>query len=345
MIQIDGSQGEGGGQILRSSLALSMLTGTPFQIREIRAGRPKPGLMRQHLTCVNAAAQICGAEVSGASVGSRELTFSPGAVRAGEYHFPIGTAGGTTLVLQAVLPALLRAGGPSTVTVEGGTHNVHAPPFEFFQRALVPLINRAGARITARLERHGFYPAGGGRVVVEIDAAPAPAALQLTERGQRVSIRAIALVARLSRLIAERELTVLRSRLGLAEDECEIVQSSESLGPGNAMWVELRYENVTEVFSAVGSVGTSAEAVARQVADETREYVASQRPVGVHMADQLMLPLAALGGGCYSAAPLSQHASTNIAVLRLFGANVTHDADGLVRVDALTPQVQVVRGV
>ncbi|HVU63165.1 MAG TPA: RNA 3'-terminal phosphate cyclase, partial [Phycisphaerales bacterium] len=185
MIHIDGSQGEGGGQILRSSLALSMATGRAFRMSRIRAGRERPGLMRQHLTCVQAAATICSGEVTGATVGSQEITFAPGPVCAGNYHFSIGTAGGTTLVLQAVLPALLRAGGRSRIRVEGGTHNLAAPPFEFFDRALLPLLNRAGAVVRARLERHGFYPAGGGRVVVEIDPAGGPRPLELLARGKR----------------------------------------------------------------------------------------------------------------------------------------------------------------
>jgi len=335
MLLIDGSQGEGGGQILRSSLALSMATGRAFQMRDIRAGRGKPGLMRQHLACVNAAAAICGAEVSGASVGSGEITFTPGVVRPGIYHFPIGTAGGTMLVLQAVLPALLRADGPSTVSVEGGTHNHGAPSFEFFARALVPLLNRAGAGVHARIERHGFYPAGGGRVVIEVDGTRTPRPLELTERGQRLSMRAIAIVSRLPRLIAKREIQVLRKRLSLEETQTEIVEVSDALGPGNAAIVEIQYEHVTELFSATGAVGRSAEAVALELAENVRDYIASQCPVGPHLADQLIVALALLGGGCYATSALTEHARTNIAILRIFGGEITHDSAGLVRVNPL----------
>ena len=335
MITIDGSQGEGGGQILRSALALSMATGRGFRMVNIRAGRAKPGLMRQHLTCVQAAAAIGGAEVSDASVGCQEITFSPGPVRAGTYHFPIGTAGGTTLVLQAILPALLRADGPSIISVEGGTHNKAAPPFEFFERALVPLLNRTGVNIRVRLERHGFYPAGGGRVVVEIEPARSLRPLAIPQRGNRVSARALAMVARLPRSIAQRELEVLRERLSLAEDEAEIIDVRDAVGPGNAAAVELRYEHITEVFSAVGEIGKSAEQVARGLADDVREYIATQQPVGAHLADQLMVPLALLAGGSYATGPLTEHARSNMEIVGVFGGEVRQADAGIIRVDGM----------
>jgi RNA 3'-terminal phosphate cyclase (ATP) len=334
MIHIDGSQGEGGGQILRSSLALSMATGRAFRMSRIRAGRERPGLMRQHLTCVQAAATICSGEVTGATVGSQEITFAPGPVCAGNYHFPIGTAGGTTLVLQAVLPALLRAGGPSRIRVEGGTHNLAAPPFEFFDRALLPLLNRAGAVVRARLERHGFYPAGGGRVVVEIDPAGDPRPLELLARGKRISACGAAIISRLPRSIAEREAEVLCDRLGLSQEHVRIVDVRDAASPGNAAAVELCYEHVTEVFSVIGEVRKSAERVARDLADEVREYIASERPVGPYLTDQLMVPLALLAGGRYATGPLSEHSRTNMATAAMFGAEVAHD-DGVVQVRAL----------
>lgn len=334
-LHIDGSQGEGGGQILRSSLALSIATGKAFRLTNIRAGREKPGLMRQHLTCVQAAAAISDAQVSGASVGSREILFSPSAARAGTYHFPIGTAGGTTLVLQAVLPALLRAPGRSTVVVEGGTHNKAAPPYEFFERALVPLLHRAGANLSVRLERHGFYPAGGGRVVVEIEGTRNAVPLHLLERGARVSAHAAAIVSRLSPSIAQREIEVLRERLSLTEGETRILDVPNAIGPGNAATVEIRYENITEVFSGVGELGRSAEVVARAIANEAREYIASQRPVGPYLADQLMVPLAMLAGGRFATGPLTQHARTNIEIVRAFGGDISVDDSGAVRVEQL----------
>src|SRR5262245_17125561 len=173
MIIIDGSSGEGGGQILRTALALSLVTGTPFRIQKIRAGRPKPGLLRQHLTAVQAAVEVGSASASGAELGSQELSFWPGKVRAGAYRFAIGPAGSACLVVQTVLPPLLLAGGPSSLVVEGGTHNPFAPPWDFLARAFFPLLQRMGARVSTTLERHGFFPAGGGRLRVEIEPGPA----------------------------------------------------------------------------------------------------------------------------------------------------------------------------
>ena len=206
MLDLDGSQGEGGGQILRSSLALSMVTGTPVRIRNVRARRPKPGLMRQHLVAVQAAARIGGARVTGAEIGSSMLTFIPGVVKPGEHELSVGSAGSTTLVLQTVLPALLCAPQPSLLVLEGGTHNPMAPPFEFLERAYLPLVNRMGPRVQAELERAGFYPAGGGRIVVSIEPAARLTGFELLERGEIRRKEAMALVSRLPRHIGEREL-------------------------------------------------------------------------------------------------------------------------------------------
>jgi RNA 3'-terminal phosphate cyclase (ATP) len=196
MITIDGSYGEGGGQILRTSLALSLVTGKPFSINNIRAGRKKPGLMRQHLTAVNAAAEIGSAAIKGNRIGSQEFTFEPEMIKPGNFHFAIGSAGSCTLVFQTILPALIIAGGPSEIILEGGTHNPFAPPFDFLAKAFLPVINRMGPKVDAVLEKPGFYPAGGGRFKVSIN----PAGLNgfdLLERGNIINKTARAAVANL----------------------------------------------------------------------------------------------------------------------------------------------------
>jgi RNA 3'-terminal phosphate cyclase (ATP) len=223
VLTIDGSLGEGGGQILRTALALSLVTGTPIRIEKIRAGRPKPGLLRQHLTAVHAATAVGGAEVEGATIGSTSLTFRPGPVRPGKYRFAIGTAGSTGLVAQTVLPALLTAGAPSTLALEGGTHNVAAPPFDFLERAFLPLITRTGAKVEATLDRWGSYPAGGGQCSFRVAPAARLALLMLLDRGAVRRRRARALVSGLPRQIADRELAVVRDRLGWSEGELETV--------------------------------------------------------------------------------------------------------------------------
>ena len=335
MLTLDGSQGEGGGQILRTALSLSLVTGTPFRITNIRAGRAKPGLMRQHVTAVAAAQTVGSADVQGGDVGSQELTFKPGAVTPGQYRFAIGTAGSTMLVLQTVLPPLLTASGPSVITLEGGTHNRQAPPFDFIERAFLPLVNRMGPGVTARLERHGFYPAGGGRVIVEITPAPLLSPLSLDLRGKTIARRAQVYVSRLTRLIAEREIKVIEKTLGWTEDELHIVHVSESDCPGNAVTLEMASEHITEVFSAIGEVGKSAEAVAAEAVRQAHAYVGAEVAVGPYLADQILLPLAMAGGGEISTLPLTLHATTNVdTIQRFLGISIeaTHPRDGTVRI-------------
>lgn len=319
MLTIDGSQGEGGGQVLRSSLALSLVTGTPFRITNIRAARKKPGLMRQHLTAVRAAADVGGAQLSGAEIGSKELTFEPKGVRPGEYHFNIGTAGSTTLVLQTVLPALLTASEASELVLEGGTHNMQAPPFDFLEKTFLPLVNRMGPKIEARLERPGFYPAGGGKITVSIEPSATLSGFDLLERGKIRRQEARAVVARLPRHIAERELDVIANKLDWPEECLSIDEVRASKGPGNVVMIEIECEHLTEVFAAFGQRGVSAENVASEVVSEAREYLDSGVPVGRHLADQLLLPLAlSTNGGAYRTLRPSRHTQTHVDVLRLF---------------------------
>lgn len=318
MITIDGSQGEGGGQILRSALALSLVTGKPFRIENIRARRKKPGLMRQHLTAVNAAAEVGAALVSGNTIGSREFAFAPTALRPGEYHFAVGTAGSCTLVLQTVLPALIIADGPSEILLEGGTHNLAAPPFDFLAGAFLPLLNRMGPSVTAVLERTGFYPAGGGRMRVKVTPVGKLVPLHLLDRGTVISQAARATVARLPRSIAEREIAVVREKLAWGEDCLNVRETPDSSGPGNVLVLAVTSEFVTEIFTGFGELGVSAETVAGRTVKEVREYLTSGVPVGRHLADQLLLPLALAGGGAFSTLSPTAHTLTNIEVLRLF---------------------------
>ncbi len=216
-IHIDGSKGEGGGQILRSALSLSVLTGQPLRLTKIRAGRAKPGLMRQHLTCVQAAAQLSAADLRGAELRSTELEFRPNALVGGAHHFAIGTAGSTMLVLQTVLPILLRAEGPSRVCIEGGTHNQMAPSADFINALFLPLLRRMGAQVELEVERVGFYPTGGGRIVLQVS----PSTLQpisLIERGALRAIEAQVLSAGLPQHIAMRELTTVADHYGLRRE-------------------------------------------------------------------------------------------------------------------------------
>lgn len=324
MIELDGSQGEGGGQILRTALALSMCTGVPLRIVDIRAKRPKPGLMRQHLTCVLAAQEVCGATVIGAELGSRTLEFRPGQVHAGDYRFAVGTAGSCTLVLQTVLPALMLADAPSRLQLSGGTHNPMAPPFHFLERSFAPLLRRAGVGLDLTLRRHGFFPAGGG----ELEAIITPAIegldpFELLERGAAVEAYAEALAPALPRGVAERELETVAQLTGWAEPQLRLGQARQNEGPANALMLTLVHEQVAEVFIAFGERGVSSEEVAHTAVIEMRAYEASAGAVGPHLADQLALPLALAVAGsgrpaAYTCTELTEHSRTNFAVIERF---------------------------
>jgi len=318
LITIDGSRGEGGGQILRTSLGLSLATGRPFRIERIRAGREKPGLLRQHLTAVLAATEIGAARVAGAELGSEAVEFHPGAVRPGSYRFAIGTAGSATLVLQTVLPALLTAAEPTTLVLEGGTHNPFAPPVDFLERSFAPQVARLGARLEIRLERHGFFPAGGGRVALTITPAARLTPFELVARGASRGRRARALVALLSERIGERELGVVRARLGWEAEQCQVLSIRDSAGPGNALSLELEYEEVTEVLTAFGAKDRSSAAVAEDAVAQLGRYLSTPAPVGEHLADQLLVPLALAGGGRFVCGEPSSHARTNAEVIERF---------------------------
>lgn len=318
MIIIDGSQGEGGGQILRSSLALSLVTGRPFRIEKIRAGRKKPGLMRQHLTAVEAASAVGRADVEGARIGSQQLVFAPTTIRGGNYHFAVGTAGSCTLVLQTVLPALLIADTASELVLEGGTHNPYAPPYDFLSRAFLPLIGRMGPKVSTILQRPGFYPAGGGKFSVAVEPAAKLERIDLPVRGTVLNRSARAIVARLPRSIGERELKVVRDRLGWSEDCCHVEDADSSPGPGNILCVEIESEHCTEVFTGFGELGVSAEKVAKDTVRLVEEYLSANVPVGPYLADQLLLPMALAGGGSFRTIAPTRHMTTNAEVIRLF---------------------------
>lgn len=318
MITIDGSAGEGGGQILRSSLALSLVTGQPFRITNIRARRKKPGLLRQHLTAVNAATEVGDAVSDGAEMGSTELVFRPEKIRAGEYHFAIGTAGSATLVLQAVLPALLLASKPSTLVLEGGTHNPLAPPFDFLSHAFLPILNRFGGQVEATLIRPGFYPAGGGRIEITVTPAPKLLSIELLVRGADSKRHVTAHVAGLPCEIAERAFARIIKRMNWSREVCEIIQHPDERGPGFMLNTQIGSEHINEVFSSFGEKGVRTEQVADSLVDQIRSYLASDAPVGEYLADQLLVYVALAGKGAFRTTGLSMHTQTNIGVIQQF---------------------------
>jgi RNA 3'-terminal phosphate cyclase (ATP) len=333
LLTLDGSRGEGGGQILRSALSLSLVTGRPFRIHSIRAGRAKPGLKRQHLAAVLAAQRVGAARVVGAELGASELLFEPGAIQTGVHHFAVGSAGSACLVLQTVLPALWSADAPSTLEIEGGTHNPLAPPADFLSAAFLPVLRRMGPDVRLELVRHGFFPAGGGKLRVAIRPAPlAPLApLELLERGAPTEHRARAFVAHLPRHVAERELEVVRRRLAWRTEQLEAVEIEDSQGPGNVLSIQLGFEHATELVTGFGEREVRAETVANRAAGAAKRFLAHDAPVGEHLADQLVLPFALARAGRFRTVPLTPHTTTNIEVVREFLAvpiRVDADANG-----------------
>lgn len=318
MLTIDGSIGEGGGQILRTSLALSLCLQTPVRIMKIRVKRGRPGLARQHLAAVQAAAGVGSAEVVGAELRSTELSFIPHEVRGGKYRFDIGSSGSTSLLLQTVIPALITASGPSELLVTGGTHNPLAPCFDYLDEVFFPVLGLMGAQISARLLRPGFHPAGGGAVEVRVRPCSSLSPLRLEKRGKVLGRAAVARVAGLPEHIGRRELETVRCELGFDDGELFLETLPPEHGPGNVVLIRVRSEHVCELFTGYGQVRVRAEDVARGAASEAREYLAASVPVGRHLADQLLLPLALAGAGSYVTLAPTSHTLTNMAVIERF---------------------------
>ncbi|MFN0129782.1 MAG: RNA 3'-terminal phosphate cyclase [Verrucomicrobiales bacterium] len=308
----------GGGQLLRSALTLSLVTGRAFRMTGIRSGRPKPGLMRQHLTGIHAAAAVGEARVEGAGLHSQELEFRPRTVSGGHHAFAIGTGGSTTLVLQTILPALVHAPEPSSVRIEGGTHNPMAPPFEFIDECYLPVLRTMGIKASVTLERAGFMQAGGGALTATIAPVRRWKKLQLTERGTAGATFGRVLHAHLPPDIARREIATAARLMEWTEDQIELRYVEESSGPGNAIMLGAHFTHVCEISTGVARVGISAESVATGAAKGLRAYLASPAPVGPLLADQLLLPMALAGGGVFHTNSITNHTRTNVDLIQRF---------------------------
>lgn len=313
-IQLDGSGG--GGQMLRTALSLAMITGQPFRMTRIRGRRERPGLMRQHLTCVKAACEISGGTADGAEIGSTELVFRVGKLRAGDYHFAIGTAGSTGLLFQTLLPALWHADGPSTLRLEGGTHNPMAPPFEFLERVFLPAVRRADGEAEISLSRIGFAPAGGGEIVCRIRPAPTLRPLDLVDRGELRETRIRVATLNLPLSIAGRMLDAALQVIPAADAAVE--NRGPGPGAGICCMVEADFESSRELATCFGAQGVTAERIGQRAAKIVRDFIGSGAAVGRCLADQLLLPLALAGEGRIAAMVPDAHVPTNIAVIEQF---------------------------
>lgn len=343
LVELDGSEGEGGGQILRSALALSILTGRPFKLINIRANRAKPGLQPQHLMSVRAAGTISGAVYKGASVGSAVLYFEPKAVKSGKYTFSIGTAGATTLVLHTIyLPLALRGDQPSEITITGGTHNQHSPCYHFLETTWAAYLTRMGITVEMEMVRPGFYPRGGGEIRAVIHPCSHVKGLNITTCPDLTTAGGFSACAGLPDSVGKRQARRLSVRLKAAGIESHIpIEEWQAANPGTVAAVIFRQAPVPTLFFGLGERGKPAESVADDAADEAIRFRESDCPVDEHSADQLLLPLAfSPDASEYRAAHVTRHLTTNIAtILRFVDRTISVDAEegrhGSVRINAV----------
>lgn len=312
---VDGS--EGGGQILRTSLTLGLMSGYPVRIRNIRGKRAKPGLMRAHLTAVRAVAAIGRGRLTGAEVGSTDLVFEPGPVTHGEYELAVGTAGSTTLVLQTILYPLLLTPGESTIELSGGTHNPMAPTFDYLEKVLAPHLRSMGASFDLQLISPGYYPAGGGKIIVKVRGGDPLQRVEILHRGEIRRRLARAVVSDLPISIAHRELIVVQRHLDWPWTEME-KERVKGHGPGNVLALELHHGGGVSMFTGFGEKGLASEEVAEKAVGEVLDFLPSHAPVDPYLADQLLLPMALAGGGAYRTGEPTVHTMTNAKLIQRF---------------------------
>lgn len=324
MIEIDGSFGEGGGQILRTALSLSSLFLKPFRIFNIRKGRKTPGLMPQHLTCVRAMQLISDAEVAGDKIGSSVLVFKPKSVKAGEFFFDIGTAGSTSLVLQTIVPSLIFSSEKTSVILKGGTHVPFSPSFDYIAEVFAPVLGKMGIRIELKIESYGFYPKGGGKIRVDIFPAKDIKPLRVTERGAIVMIKGYSGTGNLPLSIAERQKSAAIKKIQteikdlMQPVDIEILNVS-SPGQGTFIYLHTETEKAIAGFTSLGERGKKAEAVGEEAAGEFSEYYFTDVAFDRHLPDQIVLYLSmSKEESIFTTSCITQHLMTNLWVIGLF---------------------------
>jgi RNA 3'-phosphate cyclase len=317
MLTLDGSYGEGGGQVLRTALSLSALLGMPVRLINVRAGRPKPGLRPQHLTCVTALARLCQAQVEGAALGSQDLTFRPGPVQPGRYLFDVaektGSAGSVSLIAQALLPPLLASGGPSTLTLRGGTHVPWSPTAHYFDAVFLPALEQMGTQVKLEMGRWGWYPKGGGELRLNIMPVKSLKPVQWRHPAPAGGFRAISASSRLPEHVARRQAARLHERAG-PEFPVEII-AANSPDPGSLAFIW----GPGAGFSSLGARGKPAEQVADEAIDAYLHHRQGNAALDPHLADQLALYLAlAQGASNITTSALTSHLRTNIWVIEQY---------------------------
>lgn len=318
-LRIDGSYGEGGGQVLRTAVSLSAITKIPIEIHAIRAKRKEPGLAAQHLTAIQAVARLCNAELTYAEKGSMRIGFSPSEITGGRYEFDIGTAGSVTLVLQTLIPPALHADQACVFEITGGTDVAWSPSVQYFLHVFCEFLDRMGIDIRIEILRHGFYPKGGGRVRATIKPSPVLRPLDLSDRGefQRIDIWSVASEHLKGALVAERQAEAARQTLGLGPVRTDAFYAP-AFNPGSSIHLHAHYRNTKLGSGALGERGVRAEDVGGSAASELLSEMNSGTSVDAHMSDQLLLYMALAGGGSFTVRELTEHTRTNIWLIEQF---------------------------
>lgn len=320
MIKIDGSFGEGGGQILRTALTLSAIEGKPFEIYNIRAGRRKPGLAPQHLQCIHAMARICNADVKGDKIGSMSLTFHPGEIKSGDYCFEIGTAGSVSLVLQTIFLPLSIAQGPSSVTIKGGTHVPFSPCVHYLEKQWFFFLKKIGFDAKLEMVRAGFYPKGGGEIKTSIENVKDVRPLVLTERGSLIKVNGISAVGNLNLSIAERQKKRAINSLSHINIVAEIdIVSMPAFGKGTLLFLMCEFENSQCCYFSLGELRKKAERVADEACEGLKCFLETKGVIDEHLADQIILPLSlSKEFSKFTTPEITQHLLTNAEVIQIF---------------------------
>jgi RNA 3'-terminal phosphate cyclase (GTP) len=320
MLDIDGGFGEAGGQILRTAVALSAITKTPVRVFNIRASRPEPGLKAQHLAGIKAAAELCGAKLTGAELGSKEITFEPGKIKTGGFKFDVGTAGSVTLVLQTLVPIAAFAPGKVKLEITGGTNVAWSPPIEFFQNIFCDYAEKFGLLIIPTVEKYGFYPKGGGLVKIEINPIKNSKPIHITSRGKLFDIKvwSIASLDLAKAQVADRQIEGFEKALLITDAKVKgFANYVKSNSPGSAIYAHALFENCKLGVSALGEKNKPAETVGAEAAKELLREVNSGACVDKHIADQL-IPFLGLFGGSFITSEITEHTKTNIFVTEKF---------------------------
>jgi len=317
-VEIDGSFGEGGGQILRTSLSLSCIRGQPFRLFNIRKNRKKPGLMPQHITCVNALSEISSASVNGNEIGSTELFFAPEKVRGGDFTFDIKTAGSISLVFQTLLPSLIFADRPSHISIRGGTHVPFSPAYHFISGVFLPMLNTIGIECSSFINRYGFYPRGGGDVRFTIHPVKKIHPVNLILRGKLMSLHGYSAVSRLPLSIAERQKQSLIKTLDPLIPDIQVFDAPSD-SAGTFVFLKSEYENTLAGFTSLGEKGKLAESVGEEAALRFRDFHHSKACLDPHLSDQIVLYLSLSGeASSFTTSLISKHLQTNLWVIKKF---------------------------